>query len=194
VVLDVQHNGQQCRNILHFVRDTGTAAVSLVSLGEAVISKWTNNIRSHVAIPTQLESVGVYDLTDPGAGGIDVIPSSGFSGVAAGPPMPGNVTAVISLKTGRRGRSFRGRIYHIGLTETQVEGNTLATGVAAQLQIAYQTLVFTTPTTGPAMRLAVLSYYTNSTVRPEGIATPVTGTTVNNEIDSQRRRLAGRGN
>ena len=106
--------------------------------------------------------------------------------------MPGNVTVAIKKVTGLRGRSYRGRIYHCGLVQSQVAAQSLTTGVATTLRNAYLPLL-TYPWTDTGWAHVVVSKYTNNAPRVTGVTTLVTDFTVNNQIDSQRRRLHARG-
>jgi hypothetical protein len=108
--------------------------------------------------------------------------------------MPNNVAIVMSLKTGLRGKSFRGRIYHVGLSDAVVTANAVTTVQRDALVAGYSLLTTFAGATGEAIfNLVVLSYYASSVLRPTPIATPVTSVTSDGIVDSQRRRLPGRG-
>lgn len=103
------------------------------------------------------------------------------------PALPGNVSCCVSLRTATGGRSGRGRIYHYGLTSHAIDGtdgNWFNTGDLGDIHTAYVNLMTTFD--DAVSKLAVAS-------RLHGVAYPVTSVTVDKNVDSMRRRLAGRG-
>jgi hypothetical protein len=118
---------------------------------------------------------------------------TGTCGLGASPGLPGSVAFVITKVTALRGRSFRGRIYHIGLSEADVTGNTVGVASADSILqgwVQYRTAV----ETASASNMSVVSCEANGVPRLIGVATPVTALVLrDNSVDSQRRRLPGRG-
>lgn len=112
-------------------------------------------------------------------------------GTATGPAEPNSVTVAVKWTTAKRGRSYTGRTFHIGLQEGQVVQNSLETAALPYLLAAYQnllTLFFETSFT-----FVVVSRYHDHAPRVTGVATPVLACSIDPYIDSQRRRLNGRG-
>ncbi|HET6263178.1 MAG TPA: hypothetical protein VFG99_13215 [Chloroflexia bacterium] len=111
-----------------------------------------------------------------------------------GGPTPPQVTAAVSLRTGLGGRSFRGRIYLVGVPggQTQPTG-LLVEAYRVQVQNAYEGLRASLANAG--YPLQVLSLYSGKTPageripRAEGLLTPVQTVVVGNRLDTQRRRL-----
>lgn len=112
-------------------------------------------------------------------------------GELAGTGQPGNVTATITFRTGRAGRSFRGRNYIVGLTEEQTSANQLVAGVADDYVEAYEAM--NSDMANIDLLHVVVSRYHNKAARGSGIFTEVTQYTMENNLDSMRTRLAGRG-
>jgi hypothetical protein len=108
-------------------------------------------------------------------------------------------TFVVSFRTDLRGRSFRGRNYVIGLTEDMVDGNSLEAGVSEPWRLAYAhlgTLVADIDWTWVVVSRfsGVSGSPPEPTPRVAGVTTPITSVVVVDQfIDSQRRRLSGRG-
>lgn len=103
------------------------------------------------------------------------------------PALPGNVACCVSLHTATGGRSGRGRIYHYGISAHAIDGtdgNWFNTADLGDIHTAYVDLMTTFD--DAVTKLAVAS-------RLHGVAYPVTSVTVDNKVDSMRRRLAGRG-
>lgn len=106
---------------------------------------------------------------------------------------PNNVTAVVSLKTGFTGRSFRGRKYHIGLDEASYSGNILTDPYRLALKLAYDDIIDRLQELDEGIRLCILSRVSGGIERASGVLTVVTSCAVDAFVDSARRRLAGRG-
>lgn len=113
------------------------------------------------------------------------------AGTLAGVALPGNVTFCISFRTPNRGRSGRGRNYWGLLTEADVTGNFLSVTRRNAILAVYQRLI-TTPPTG--WQWSAISRYNNGAPRATALIQNITNViAVDDAVDSQRRRLAGRG-
>ena len=121
------------------------------------------------------------------------IPATTVVGQYAGTSAPNNVSLVTTLRTGLRGRSYRGRSYLFALPTGQLGGSstTVVNTYALSVLAAYIGLQAALLIVGKT--LAVPSKVLDGVARNPGVATPVT--TFSNDVllDSQRRRLAGRG-
>lgn len=121
------------------------------------------------------------------------VPSSPVLGSVTAASLPNNVAYCISKYTGLRGRSFRGRMFIPGIPEN-------ARTTASHVDPAFRVSI----ATGCASLLGgmisggfppvVVSRFTAGAARATGIATPITQLApVDDVLDSQRRRLPGRG-
>lgn len=109
-------------------------------------------------------------------------------GENAGAGMPGNVAFAISFRTGRAGKSYRGRVYHPWLSESEVTGNSLSQTRADALVAAWETLDASLALLD--CYIGVVSLRSNKQWREQGIITRVTSyiwTDLN--VDTQRRRV-----
>lgn len=115
------------------------------------------------------------------------------SATSAGVPVPGNSLAVrtprdcivLSLETGRPGRSFRGRVFWPSLG-TAVSSSTLRLPSATVLAFATQGSLLLR-----ALALSAPAPYTMIPVivsQTRGVNTPVTQVSVDDILDTQRRR------
>lgn len=113
------------------------------------------------------------------------------AGGAVEEPVPSNVAYSVQLKTASRGRSFRGRNYIAGLPGSQVVLNTVSVAERANIVAAYEVLRVAGDAT---WTLGVLSRQHNNVPRVTAVFSPVTSVdTADATVDSQRRRLPGRG-
>jgi len=186
------YDGQICTNITHYKYEVPVDAAELALFAAAWINEWVTNIK--VAQPTNvtLTAVKVTDLSSEFAPGVEFVGALPQNGSLTGVGLPNNVTVAVRLLTALRGRSYRGRSFHIGVRNTDTLlnqitatfANLLLTGYNAQRQIS----------TTQSYQQVVVSRYEGGVLRAEGVATPVTSVQVDRTIDSQRRRLPGRGN
>jgi hypothetical protein len=103
--------------------------------------------------------------------------------------LPGNVSIAVSLRTGLTGRSARGRWFWQGLTEGQVVGNTLDSGLGLSIVAAFNNLI--TIINAFPSTLVIASYVSNGAPRPGGPVYFIVNTAllVDLTVDSQRGRL-----
>lgn len=185
-------DGQYCINKHHFLNTAGWDEGSLNNLGTAVKEWWDTELKALVVNTCSLVEIEVVDLTEGSGLGITVQTGLPIAGTNAGPSAPNNVTLAIKKGTGLVGRSFRGRTYHIGLSEGSYTNNTVIPSDVTALRDAYDALREPLGAVIP-VDMCVLSETSNGAPRAAGICTPVTGIGVDPVLDSQRRRLPGRG-
>jgi len=199
VELRFEAQGQQIENTLWFKGDDPIDPSSLTDIANAVHDWWFDNIRMLQSVNVVLRETVATDQT------VDSGPQVAIAGdvLDVGGNTPNiyalGSTFVVSFRTLKRGRSFRGRNYVIGLTEDNVDGNSLVDGVSELWRVAYVQLI--TAATDVGFTWVVASRFhgvsgtpPRPTPRPAGVVTPITSVVVVDQfIDSQRRRLSGRG-
>lgn len=178
-------NGHLWANVMHFRKSGILTFPGAVAVLDPILN-------SHYAVNSGagtawLSNAGVgYTMDDirytplDGSTATTVI-SHPHSGAVGLDNLPANVALVITLRTGLRGRSHRGRVYQNGFTEgaNQSIGTPLAAAVTGVLT-QWQNLL--TALAGTGVSLVVASYKTLT-------ATDVAAVTVDGIWDSQRRRL-----
>lgn len=183
---------QRIETVLHFRPTTGLTPTKMGELG-LFIKNWYDATMD-LLHPTTLSLVGIKmtDMTLDIAPVVNYATGLPLSGLNAGASLPNNCALVLTKRTILRGRSYRGRIYHPGLKETEVTGNTvLAAQVTGYVNAYSQLLSFTTATA--TWKMVVVSRFANKNPRPTGEVTEVTSIDSDGTVDSQRRRLPGRG-
>lgn len=185
-------DGQLCETVLHFEPDVSLTPTMMTELGAFLVSWWDTQMQTEVPTTLTLNQIKFTDLT------IDIGPVVNYSaglpltGTDVSPSLPNSCALVITKRTILRGRSYRGRIYHPGLTEADVTGNTVSGTFVAALISRYSMLL--TPVTSLAnWNMVVISRRNGGVDRTEGVATPVVSLDSDGRVDSQRRRLPGRG-
>lgn len=190
--LRLSYDGQEVENVIGFRAPGDPTPADLAAVAEGVEDWWMANIRSIVPATVVFREVYAVDLSTQDGGVFTASGSNGSAGTNAFAAMPNNVTLAVTLRTAQRGRSYRGRIYHIGLTEPQVTDNEVVPTIITLLSTAYAALLNAANFGG--CELAVISRQLNNVPRLIGVATPVIDTVIADPVvDSQRRRLPGRG-
>jgi hypothetical protein len=183
---------QTCYNVFHFYA-TDPADLAVHALIATTYKNWFfNEMRVNVSTELTLNALYTRNLADEFAGGIVFTTDLPTSGLDVRQAMPMNVTVAISWRTALIGKSYRGRTYHLGLTAGQVTDSSLNGPVLVSLQNAYTALVQDFIIV--AHRMVVASRYQNKAPRPGGgIVTNIETVSIDSTLDSQRRRLPGRG-
>lgn len=191
---------QQVENTLWFLGDDAPDVSSMTALGVALVDWWSSGIQQLQNVAVALREVVITDMTSDTGPQVTHVGPLPLNGEVAEEPLPMNDTLAISFRTGNRGRSFRGRNYFVGMSRTQYVGNEATGAFINAYTTAYEGLLggAATPawTWVVASRFSGIDGVTGKPIpRVSGIATPILTVTVADSImDSQRRRLPGRGN
>lgn len=165
--------------------------VNLQTIAAAMTSGWMTYIMPIVSEQVQLLFTRSTYLGVINGNSVEWPAPSNSNGEETSPCLPNNVSVAVKLTTGYGGRARRGRKFHIGLCENQVAFSHLDPTFRANLFDRYTNWI--TAELGGANPLVIVSYYLNKLKRINPLVTVVTGCTVDPVIDSQRRRLPGRG-
>jgi hypothetical protein len=184
---------QQVENVYHVFRGNGWDQNGLTQIADTFKNWWLNDLAAYVATEVQLQRVLATDISVQNGQSVESSSGLPLGGVLSSPALPNNVTVAVKWGTGLAGRSFRGRSYHVGLTEDGVTANQLNLARKNQLNGAYDALRTALDNVALGVEFCVLSKYANNAPRTAGICTPISGVAIDTTIDSQRRRLPGRG-
>jgi hypothetical protein len=186
--------GQRIENTLGFRLLGGSGTAEATALANDLTIWWAELYSVPLSNELSLREVTITDLASESGYSVSVTaPTPAPTGDVNAPGLPGNVAACISFRTVSRGRSFRGRNYVPGIAEASVSGNTLDATVRAGILAAYNGLA--AAVVSDDWEHVVISRFTDGAPRVAGVATPVTSYVfADNFVDSQRRRLTGRGN
>lgn len=192
-------HAQQVRNTLYFERPAPWSVQSLTALVQDIVNPFIELVDLQLSNNLKYVSVEAFDLTtQSGAYYVDTSMSSN-EGEVDGAALPGNAAVVVTFKTAQRGKSFRGRNYVAGIPESNASGNVITAPMQNSLITAYSSMLGALDVDGFDVFWVVVSRYTGggpgvpSAPRAAGISTTVTAVQCNADIDSQRRRLNGRG-
>lgn len=186
---------QTCENVYHVQMPGGSGAANPADMNSlaAVFNAWeTASMIGERSSAAAMTDIRVRDLSTDSGLIIEHAPTGAVQGTIPGTPLPGNVTLAVKWTTGLGGRSFRGRTYHIGLAIGAVVNNTVNNSAVVNLVAAYSNLL-TRVTESGFGQLVVVSYAHNKFWRATAVSTPIAACSINANLDSQRRRLIGRG-
>lgn len=185
-------DGQRMENVLNFWKDGGYDSDKLFDLAESLASWFDTTYKLWVPQAVSLVMVTATDISVEDGMGIDYTSTLPIQGSISYACAPNNVTVAIKYSTMYRGRSFRGRSYVCGVPMNHITGNTISQAYADALVDAFDDLKLLVGDTG-THALQVCSRYLNGVPRVIGVHTAVNNVSVDRTVDSQRRRLPGRG-
>lgn len=113
--------------------------------------------------------------------------NSNVVGTLAGDLLPADTAVCMTLRTGLRGKHFRGRTYLGGFTEAACTAAGEIDTVTRDDIIAGAAVLIAN-LQGDGFPLAVVSTQLNNEARAAAVVTPVTTVDINNIFDRQRRR------
>lgn len=177
---------------LWFTFTSAPTATNRSNLATAMHTWWTSQIKPYLCDNFGLTEIAVVDMQSQNGPVTLLTLTSPEVGGDAGDSVPLNAAMCISLRTASRGRNFRGRNYMGGMPLSSVPTpGTFTTTLVSNIITAFSWLMTTSNTASGLW--SIVSWYLNKTLRSSGLATPISAVTADTLIDSQRRRLIGRG-
>lgn len=193
VVLIGSEAGQEIVSVHNFEFPSALTTSILEALAGAVINSWIDNLAPILSTGLDLNAVKATDLTTVSSPGVTVPTPSGTDGNVDTAPVQINVALVLSEATDLRGRSYRGRVYQAGLPIGSLASPGSVTETYQTDFVNAYTGFFDDIETAESCIHVVCSRENGGVRRTVGVATPVTAYSANINLDSQRRRLFGRG-
>jgi len=183
--------GQNWEFCLALKKDSGAPTTSdLGTLANDAKSWWTSNLKHHLQEATLLNETQATDMTSEGAP--DAVVTSGEAATDVGNPAPLNAAMVLSNRTAKRGRSYRGRTYVGGLIANSM-ASPVDYGASAISQLLTDFAALEAQLNTDGFTWVVPSKQHDGVVTNPAHLEPVIAHTMDAHIDSQRRRLFGRG-
>lgn len=187
-------NTQLVENVWNVLSGTTPVDEAALDRIKAKFETWrVASLRPRQSTQCSAQKWVLRDLTSEASFAKEYAVTANAAGSFAQNALPQNVTASIKYSTGLAGRSYRGRTFHVGLSLGQYADNRVNTGEITSLTTCYTALLTGLAGGGTVDTLVVLSKWHDGSLRSAGVATPITGVTVDPNLDSQRRRLNTRG-
>lgn len=183
--------GQRIENVHYFQQATPFSEEDLGGLIGFVETAWDATISTNM--PTAAHLVAIIATALDSEDGAQVEVAEDRNGSASGTLAPLNVTLAIKFTTGKRGRSYRGRMYWPATSNSYLSGNQYLAPQAEDMRGSVQAF-FETIVSDAAVDHVVVSYCQDGVWNSTGITTTVLNYVLTDiDVDSQRRRLTGRG-
>jgi len=191
-------NSETSVNVYHYKR----TAFVLPVVKSAVFTAWKATIGDKVILALSeryvSQNVRIRIINDPE----DQFSLHAFTdpGAIAGESLPSHHCVLLNLKTATRGRYAQGRKFYSPIAEADHEDDVMdASGIALWAAVRTGILAAYNGLAGAVVsddwEHVVISRFADNAPRVAGVATPVTSYVfADNFVDSQRRRLTGRGN
>lgn len=194
VIIEGRLVGQQYENTLAFFQNGADPTVGDCSALATNAKDWWNTLMLPMLCDTLIMLRVTAKNLFVNGGAKAVISMDAMQGAVSTEQAPSNVAAVVTFDTGQSSKSSHGRNYIGAVPNSVIDVNTLEGGFCSDIISAYQQLLPGGTYDPSPYYWSVLSRQSNSVVLAAAIAVPVlnvyfTDTTV----DSQRRRLPGRG-
>lgn len=197
-----QADGEFAENVWGVVRDEAWDVASLTALAHTFMTWWHDgtggaSYREAQGTGVQLLGCAVRDLTTETSPSLVIspFPITEVHGIDTAAPLPNGVSFAITARTGHAGRSFRGRTFAIGLTESVLlssDSNQIKPDVAAIFTVALGGLITAVHAADAHAQLAVVSRRHDNAPRSLGVATPIVNYGYHDLfLDYQRRRAPG---
>lgn len=186
-------DGQQTMNRVHVDALAPVTFAHCQALATAGESWYEDNVVALVPSTLLLREVFVKGLDVVTPFQATATPTGPLPGTNVNGSVPNNVSICASIRTGLAGRSARGRWYWQGLTQDTIDNNTVQSGTLTDIDAALTNLA--SVIAGIGFNWVIVSYISEKAPRPGGpVYFSVTDVLfVDSIVDSQRRRLPGRG-
>lgn len=195
VVINGLWNGQVTQNTLYFQTEglTDPTAVEVNALANQIDDWFSSSILPNLNESFSYISVEATAI-NVGFGWQATAAANAGPGGVTGESMPNNVNPCISFRGAQVGRLSRGRNYVPGISTSDVLGNEIDADWMLQIASGYNELTSAGAFDPPGFNWVVASFFLNGAPRGAAVATQITTVLfTDNIVDSQRRRLPGRG-
>jgi hypothetical protein len=193
MTLRAQVFGQECVNTQYATLAAGVPTAAQV---EEVCAAWRDVVLDHLNLwhnQTTFIEVHGRDLSTDDGPVADISFDAGVTGSVSSGALPNNVSLAIQFRSGVAGRSNRGRNYLFGIAETYLADANHVTSVFANAVHTYYGDVGSA-IVAAGFEWVIVSRYHDGAPRVSGQVLPINSHGFADfTIDSQRRRLPGRG-
>jgi hypothetical protein len=185
-VLQYLVKGQVLNNVLHFDQPGSWSDAELLTLAQEIETWWKASMREAIAPDVQLVGIRTESVTGVHAGPVDQPVTTDNTGTGD-LPLPNNVTLAVGLHTVLGGANFTGRVYLVNPKAERwaATSDTYDNTGIAELLAAFAAL--------RDFAFSITDTFWVVYSRLLGSGSIITDIVINNVLDSQRRRLPGRG-
>jgi len=189
IVVHGAQEGIPVVNTYHVSAGGSPTDTQLQDAAEAVSSWMITDMIPYLDSTYVIQDVVATDISVADGHQFTDLSAAGYGGTIVGAPMAANAAVVISWRTARTGRSYRGRTYIGGLNNgILLDPHNITTVYAGHYATAGQSLIDILAVAG--LVLSVLSKVADKVARVAGVLTEIVSLIVDTKVDSQRRRTA----
>jgi len=186
------YDSQTVVNSSYFQKDGGWNESDIRNLADAAGDSWVANMLPVQVSALTIQLVRATDVSVDNSWQTEDATHAGAAGGLVHEGLPGGSALVVKQTTGHTGRSFRGRSYICGLDETQVTRNQADGSYRTDIVDGFVAYIQDVETVMECTHV-VASYCQEGAWLNDAQLTEITGYSADIFIDSQRRRLTGRG-
>lgn len=185
--------GNKWENVLNFENDAEVIDPELLVAGATILlNSWVTNMIPHLSSSYTLREVYAVDLTTSTSETATAALTTPVNGAQGGTAAPGSAALVLTHRSTKRGRSFRGRTYIGGFNNSIINGNLFDATFAASILTGFEAIK--ADMAELSWRFGICSRKSGGAFRTTGVFTTVAASVIRDlDVDSQRRRLNGRG-
>lgn len=191
VAMEYTKRGQLVVNVFHVSKSSPIVTVDLSTIADIFLQQWLQNWAPLTVDTQALQRVVVTDISAENGEQFISVQAPGEPGELEESDLPNNCALVVKHLSINTGRSFRGRTYVCGLSEAQVGGDLVLTTPLGDWVSSFQELNDDLQDEGYFH--SIVSYVSEGEPRVTGLVSAVVGYDSEGVMDSQRRRLTGRG-
>lgn len=184
--------GQKVENVFHVEATVPLTQTEAEDIAD-IVDNWVKGaLRNNQSTQTVYRALVVRDVNDGGL--VYERAGDNLANANSDVGLPNHVTFAVKKNTAKGGRHFRGRFFHIGLLKSQVSAtdpNLLTDAGVAAIVAVYEGLRAGLATGGHTLKLG--QHLAGPPPVLVGVETVTSISAGDNIIDSQRRRLPGRG-
>lgn len=187
--------GQEVENTFYYDVEGEPTEAELTDLANKAIVQWINHMLNWQSGDLTLVGAIATDLTTATSPSVQVS-TTATPGLNDTPSMPGNVCLSVKRTTAARGRGARGRVYIAGIPPNAVVADGVDTSYGDAVVGALNTIManMAEADTAPAGADSVLHRISGGVPLSEAVVRhTLSYGLADYNLDSQRRRLAGRG-
>ncbi|HMC75206.1 MAG TPA: hypothetical protein VKG87_12960 [Terriglobales bacterium] len=187
-------DSQQTITDLWFIGpDANPSPAQMTTLGNLVATWLTDWFLGPLCTAYAVQKVRVKDMSQVDGPLIEVFTPDASGGVSS-EPVPNNVDPAITFRSSVGGRSGHGRVYIPGTPNSEVTLNTVSNTFIGLMTDAFAQFLPAGATDPTPFVWSVVSYFTAGAPRVTPFSFPIINVGfTDNIVDSQRRRLPGRG-
>lgn len=167
-------------------RNTPWDNALLTTMMSGIAGVYNTHLVPRLVDDWELNKVTARDFTTYDGLSGEYTPSPAIVGLSATDPWPPQVATVVSWRTNKRGRSYRGRTYLAGWADSAANGAALTGTEKGAMSNWAQALI--NLANANSVYFSIVSFYNNSQPRGAGVWTEITSFVIQDYARTQRRR------